>query len=87
MVERNVIVGTKGGLHARVASCIAAIAEDSGEKVLLALTADPLYQIDASKLMAVLSLGVAAGESLTITCNGAQAERTVNAVTALLRED
>lgn len=84
MVQRNVIVGTQGGLRVGIASCIAAVAKNSSEKVLLALTTDPLYQIDASELMAVLSLGVAVGESLTITCNGARAEGTVNAVTALL---
>ncbi|MFJ6001009.1 HPr family phosphocarrier protein [Arthrobacter sp. NPDC092385] len=87
MVERNVIVRTEGGLHAIVATRIAAIAEDCGAKVLLALTGDPLYQVDASKLMAVLSLGVAAGESLTVTCDGAGADRTLNAIVAVLSDD
>lgn len=84
MVEQDVIVGVEGGLHAVVATRIAAIAEASGAKVLLALTADPLYQVDASRLMAVLSLGVAVGESLTVTCDGARAEQTVGAIAAVL---
>lgn len=67
-----------------VATRITATVEACGDRVLLALTSDPSYQVDASKLMAVLSLGAAAGESLTITCDGTRAETTMNTIAALI---
>ncbi|MHA7288009.1 HPr family phosphocarrier protein [Arthrobacter sp. MDT3-44] len=83
-MELDVVVGAQGGLHAIIATRLAAAVEASGATVLLALTSDPSYQVDASRLMAVLSLGAAAGESLTVSCDGPHAETTLDTIAAVI---
>jgi phosphocarrier protein HPr len=83
-MDRDVVVGAQRGLHALVAARLAAAVEASGATVLLALTSDPSYQVDASQFMAVLSLGAAAGESLTMTCDGPHAATTLDTIAAVI---
>lgn len=85
MIERDVAIGTERGLHAMAATRLAAAVEGRGDKVSLALASDRSYQVDVSKLMALLSLGAAAGKSLTITCDGLYEETTMNTITAIIR--
>ncbi|MDH3348468.1 MAG: HPr family phosphocarrier protein [Desulfobulbaceae bacterium] len=85
MIEREVVVSNRLGVHSRVASELARIALDYGSVYMV--RHDEI--IDCSSALEVLSLGLAYGAKITIRTDGDLKKEAMAAVEVLLnrRED
>lgn len=81
MSERTVNVGTPTGLHARPAGVFVAAAKNSGIPVTVSLGDKA---VNAASILAVLSLGIKGGDSVTIAAEGAEADQVVASLSDLL---
>jgi phosphocarrier protein len=84
MTERTVTIGSSTGLHARPASLFAQAAAKAG--VPVTLTAGGTT-INAASILAVLSLGVSHGDSVTIASDAVGSEAAVETLAELLASD
>jgi len=73
---RSVAFGSAVGLHARPASAIAKAAGESGHAITL--TSPEGKQANAASVLMLLTLGVKAGDPVTITVSGDDAERVAD---------
>ncbi len=82
---RNVIVGSRIGLHARPASIFVQAAGATGHRVII--TKANGDDAEAASILSVLALAVAHGESLTLEVEGDNAEAVADELAGLLVSD
>ena len=83
--RQRAVVGSAGGLHSRAATLLVSRAVASGHRVTLR---DRHGQdADASSILAVLSLGVAYGDDVTIEVEGDEADRVAQYLAELVRSN
>ncbi|WP_336662616.1 HPr family phosphocarrier protein [Leucobacter sp. USHLN154] len=80
MASREVVVASKSGLHARPARIIAEAAAGTGVRIAKAGSAD----VDASSILRVMSLGIAYGETVTLSGDN---EASLDELASLLSQD
>lgn len=81
MCSKEVLVEIKTGLHARPA---AAFVKKASEFISNIVVIKDLKKANAKSIMAVLSLGVSMGSSITITAEGPDEEAAVSALYDLI---
>lgn len=84
-VQRSVTFGSAVGLHARPAATIAKAAADSGHAVTL--EAGSGRKANAASVLMLLAMGVNAGEELTLTVSGDDAEATADELAELIASE
>ncbi|WP_336360767.1 HPr family phosphocarrier protein [Haladaptatus sp. ZSTT2] len=81
-MERTVTVVPEDGLHARpAASFVEAAGEYDSEITIAPADGDA---VNAQSMLAVTSLGVASGDDVVLTAEGADAEAALDALEAIL---
>ncbi|MEO7123529.1 MAG: HPr family phosphocarrier protein [Lacisediminihabitans sp.] len=85
MSERTVIVASAVGLHARPAALFSQAA--AATEVTVMLTRDDGTSVNAASILGVLSLGIAHGDTVTISAEGGGAEDALDSLAALLATD
>lgn len=80
-VERQVVVASRVGLHARPASLLVKAATQQPAVVHIAKDGDP---VDARSLLSILTLGAGHGDTVTLSAEGDGAEAAVTAIAELL---
>lgn len=85
-VRETAICEHEQGLHARPASKFVQTASTYESEITVS-KADGDEEANAKSSIAVLSLGVEPGESITITAEGGDAERAVAALVELVESD
>ena len=81
MYSKEVLVEIKTGLHARPAATFVKTASEFKSDIVV--TKD-LKRANAKSIMAILSLGVSMGSSITITAEGPDEEAAVSALCDLI---
>ncbi len=82
MTARTVTVRNRLGLHARAAAKFVHVATGFEARVRVARDAQ---EMDGKSIMGILLLAAARGSAVTITCDGADEEQAVEALSALIR--
>lgn len=85
MTERTVTVASSVGLHARPASLFAQAAAKAG--VPVTLTSGAGKSVNAASILGVLSLGIAHGETVTLSAEGDGSEAALDALVEVLATD
>jgi phosphocarrier protein len=80
---RTVLVANAAGLHARAAAMIATLLRRFKARVTLAKGNNV---VEGTEVLQILSLGAAAGESLTVEATGEEARQALDALEALFRD-
>ena len=84
-VSRTVRFGSANGLHARPAKMLSQAAKAAGSPVTIAkVGSDP---VNASSILALISLGVAQGDELTLSAEGADADQVLDRLSEILTVD
>ena len=81
ILEREVEIVNKYGLHARPAMQLVELANAFSSKIEITNTA---LTVDAKSIMSVMRLGAAKGTVLRIVADGADAEEALEAITGLV---
>ncbi|MTI95344.1 MAG: HPr family phosphocarrier protein [Firmicutes bacterium] len=81
MVERNVTVTNKTGLHARPA---AMFVQKAGQFVSEITIVKGEKEVSAKSIMGVMSLAISQGTEITIRANGDDAQQAVDALVELV---
>jgi phosphocarrier protein len=84
-VQRTVTFGSAVGLHARPASTIAKAAAASGHAVTL--EAANGKKANAASVLLLLAMGVNAGDELTLTVSGDDAEAAADQLAQLIASE
>lgn len=84
MVQFDYVIKDEVGLHARPAGNLAKCAKACDSKVTVACNGK---SADASKIMAVMSLGAKCGMTLTVTVEGASEAADAETIKAFLEEN
>lgn len=84
MPERTVVVASKVGLHARPAALFVKAAAEQPARVTIRKDGDP---VDASSILAIMTLGVEHGDEVTLAAEGEQADEALDNLVALLERD
>ncbi len=83
--ERTVVVASKVGLHARPAAIfVKAAAEQPAQVMIRKGDAAP---VDASSILAIMTLGVEHGDEVTLSADGDGADQALDALADLLARD
>ncbi len=85
MPSRDIVVGSRIGLHGRPAAMVVRTAAEQSVRVMIS-KADG-KPVDAASILAVLALGARGGDTVTITAEGEGADAALDAVAALLARD
>lgn len=85
MATRRVTIGSPTGLHARPAKLLTEAARNHSHPVRIGR--DEAGLVDASSILAVMSLGVRAGEEVLLTTEGDHADQTLAELADLLADD
>ncbi|MEJ2855089.1 MULTISPECIES: HPr family phosphocarrier protein [unclassified Saccharothrix] len=85
MPSRRVTIASPTGLHARPAKLLTEAARKQPLVIRIGRAEDHL--VDASSILAVMSLGVRAGEEVLLTAEGDQADRVLAELAELLSHD
>lgn len=80
--QRTITFGSQVGLHARPATAIAKAAAESGHSVTLETVSGK--KANAASVLLLLALGVGAGDQLTLTVSGDDAEATADTLAGLI---
>ena len=83
-VTREVVVGSRVGLHARPAALVAQAAAAQPVVVRIAKDGDP---VDARSLLSLIALGAKHGDTVTLHAEGDGADSAVGALVALITQD
>lgn len=75
-------VSNPEGIHARAATLIAEMARRFDSKVVLAARSE---RVEATDVLQILSLGVAAGDQVSLEASGPEAEQVLDALVELFR--
>lgn len=84
MPTRDVVVGSRIGLHGRPAAMVVRAAAAAPVTVRISKAGPP---VDASSIIAVLALGARGGDTVTIEADGEGAEAALDALAELLARD
>ncbi|MHA6667288.1 HPr family phosphocarrier protein [Homoserinimonas sp. A447] len=84
-VQRSVTFGSAVGLHARPAATIAKAAADSGHAVTLEAATGK--RANAASVLMLLAMGVNAGDELTLTVSGDDAEAQADELAELIASE
>ncbi|ESQ07625.1 HPr family phosphocarrier protein [Streptomyces sp. CHA1] len=85
MPERNVVIGSSSGLHARPASLFVQAA--ARQPVAVSVGRPGERAIDARSMLSVLALGAKHGETLVLAAEGEGADAALDELTALVAAD
>jgi phosphocarrier protein HPr len=85
MPTREVVVGSRIGLHGRPAAIVVKTAQAQTVTVRLSVPDKP--SIDARSIIAVLSLGAKGGDAVTIEAEGEGADAALEAMAQVLTKD
>ena len=85
MAERDVVIASSVGLHARPAALFSQAAAQSG--IPVTLTGPSGRTVNAASILGVLSLGVDHGQRVTISADGPRGETVVADLAAMLERD
>jgi phosphocarrier protein len=83
MVERQVQIVNRLGLHARAAAKLVHMAASFGCEVSLVHDGD---RVDAKSILGILQLGACQGTEIAIACDGRDEEQAVDAITELIAD-
>jgi len=83
--QRTVAFGSAVGLHARPASTIAKAAGESDHQVTLAAPSGK--SANAASILSLLALGVTAGDEVTLTVSGDDADAVADRLAALVASE
>ena len=84
MVEREITIKNKTGLHARPAAVIVQKANEFGSEVFLEKDGD---RVNAKSIMGVMMLAAGEGSKITIIADGDDEGDAVESISALLESD
>jgi phosphocarrier protein HPr len=88
MTERNVVIGSSVGLHARPASLFVQAASRQPVKVTIAkVGAEPVEPVDARSILSVLALDARHGDVVVLAAQGDGDEAALAELAALLERD
>ncbi|MGN0117913.1 MAG: HPr family phosphocarrier protein [Streptomyces albidoflavus] len=82
MPERNVVIGSSSGLHARPAALFVQAAARQPAAVTVGRPGQPA--VDARSMLSVLALGAKHGEALVLTAEGDGADAALDELAALV---
>jgi phosphotransferase system HPr (HPr) family protein len=85
MPTRDVVVGSRIGLHGRPAAVVVKTAR--AQPVTVRLSVGDRPPVDARSIIAVLSLGAHGGDTVTIEAAGDGAEDALDAMAEVLAKD
>lgn len=85
MPTRDVVVGSRIGLHGRPAAIVVKTAQAQPVTVRISVGERP--PVDARSIIAVLSLGAHGGDTVTIEASGDGAEDALDAMADVLAKD
>ena len=85
MIERQVRIGSANGLHARPAKLFTKAAADSGVKITIEKAGGKA--VNAASILAVISLGLANGDEVTLATIDDEAGAALDTLVALLAAD
>jgi len=85
MATRDVVVGSRIGLHGRPAAMVVKTAAAQPVRIRIGTATRP--PVDASSIIAVLALGAHGGDTVTITAEGDGAEAALDALAEVLAQD
>ncbi|MDD9205204.1 HPr family phosphocarrier protein [Georgenia sp. 10Sc9-8] len=85
MAQRQAVVASRVGLHARPAATFVKAVTGSGVPVTVA-TGDS-EPVDAGSILAVMTLGVRQGDEVTLEAEGDDAERVLDDLVRLLETE
>jgi phosphotransferase system HPr (HPr) family protein len=85
MPNRDVVVGSRIGLHGRPAATVVRVAAAQPVTVRISTAGKP--PVDASSIIAVLSLGAKGGDTVTIEADGDGADAALDAMAEILVQD
>lgn len=84
-ITRTVRIGSSHGLHARPAKLFVQAAKDAGIPITIAKDAGA--PVNAASILGVIALGIAQGDYVTLTADGANAEAALDTLAELLTTD
>ena len=87
MAERNAIVASSVGLHARPASLLVQAAARQPAGVAIAIAKDGGEPVDARSILSVIGLDARHGDTVTITATGDGAEEALEQLAAVIETD
>ncbi|OLF13540.1 HPr family phosphocarrier protein [Actinophytocola xanthii] len=85
MPSREVVVGSRIGLHGRPAAIVVRTA--AAQPVTVRISTGDRPPVDASSIIAVLSLGAKGGDTVTIEAEGDGADEALDALAEILGRD
>lgn len=85
MSEREVVVASSVGLHARPATLFTQAAAATGVTVTIAKAGEE--PVNAASILAVLGLGVSHGETVVLQAEGEGADAALDSLVDLLSQD
>jgi phosphocarrier protein HPr len=85
MPARDVVVGSRIGLHGRPAAIVVKTAQ--AQKVTVRMSVGDKPAIDARSIIAVLSLGAHGGDTVTIEADGEDTDAALEAMAEVLAKD
>lgn len=85
MPTRDVVVGSRIGLHGRPAAIVVKTAQAQSVTVRIGTPEKP--PVDARSIIAVLSLGAHGGDTVTISADGDGADAALAAMAEVLEQD
>jgi phosphocarrier protein HPr len=85
MATRDVVVGSRIGLHGRPAAIVVKTAASQPVRIRIGTATRP--PVDASSIIAVLALGAHGGDTVTIEADGEGAEAALDALAEVLARD
>lgn len=83
MIEREILVSNRLGLHARAAAKLVHLAGSFKSRVQLVSPGD---EVDAKSILGILMLGAAQGTSLVVRCDGPDENEALQAVLELFED-
>ena len=83
MIEREVEIVNRLGLHARAAAKVVHLAGQYGCDVKLVKDGD---EVDAKSILGLLMLAAAQGERIHVRCNGNDEEQALEAMAGLIAD-
>jgi phosphotransferase system HPr (HPr) family protein len=85
MAQRQVVVGSRVGLHARPAALFVKAAAQQPVKITIRKGDGP--PVDARSILRVLALGARNGDVVTLEADGEGADEALDAVAIVVAED
>ncbi|MFC9937146.1 HPr family phosphocarrier protein [Nocardiopsis alba] len=85
MPERTVVIGSLLGLHARPAALFVQAVNETGLPVMI--SHEGHEAVDARSVLAVISLGVSHGQTVTLTCDDENADGALDGLVEMLGKE